>query len=328
MEVIPSVADESISSLANAIRQYPWYQAPDADVDCSVFSMLSIHERKMLAWLARHLPFGDACIVDAGCFLGGSTVALCHGLAGNPVADKSGKIVVYDMFVAPRNKYSLDAIGNGRTPGETVLDLFEANVATWRPFLDVRVGDFGEHAAPRDRIGLCFIDIAKTCDLNDHVVRTLFPRLIPGRSILIQQDYNDHSCPWVNVTMSRFAGHFEHLADVLSSRVYLYGSSIPPERLATPLRTEHSPESLLGLMDREIETCGNDVSRFFNQCSKAWLLFEFHGAEAAIAHLHSISPDQPWASSVPYANLVIEAIRVLRTADGLERHHRDYFHRL
>lgn len=328
MQPTPDVDSGDIRALVPAIKQYPWYLIPDADVDCTVFSMLSIHERKMLEWLARHLPFGDACIVDAGCFLGGSTVALCRGLAGNPGPEKSGKIVVYDMFVAPRNHYSLVAIGNGREPGDSVRDLFEAHVAGFRPFLDVRAGDVREQAAPREPIGLCFIDIAKDWDINDHVVKTLFSQLVPGRSILIQQDYNDHSCPWVNVTMARFADHFEHLADVLSSRVYLYSAPIPADRLATPLRTEHSPASLLELMDREIETCGNDTSRFFNRCTKAWLLFEFQGAEAAIAHLRAIAPEQPWASPEPYVNSVISAMQVHQTAEGLDRYQRTFFERL
>jgi len=322
------VEDRGFATIVSAISQYPWRLTPDTEVDGSVFSMLSIQELKMLDWLARHLPLEDACIVDAGCFLGGSTVALCRGLAANPGLEKLGKIHVYDMFVAPRNDYSLRAIGNGRQPGESVRDLFDANVTEFKRFLDVRAGDVRQQAAPRQSIGLLFVDIAKNWDINDHIVKTLFSKLVPGRSILVQQDYNDHSCPWVNLTMSRFATHFDHLVDVGSSRVYLYTKPIPLGRLATPLRIEHGAESLLALMDHEIETCGNEVSQFFNRCTKAWLLFEFKGASAAIDHLKGIASEQPWTSPEPYVNQVINGIGYLQDAEGLNRYQRMYFERL
>jgi len=315
----------TIDELAVAIKAAPWYGTPDSAVDESIFSMLPIQERKMLSWLAENLDFQDACVVDAGCFLGGSTMALCRGLARNPVPNKVGKITVYDMFVAPQDAYSLNAIGHGRTPGTSVLDIFEANVSGFRHFLDVRVGDFCEQTAPPEPISLCFVDIAKTWEVNDHVVRTFFPRLIPGRSILVQQDYNDHSCPWVNLTMARFAEHFEYLNDVRGSRIYLMRSPIPPSRLAIPLREECPPEMLLSLMNHEIETCGNETTRFFNACGKAWLIFEFEGTEAAIAYLQAIAERQPWESMEPYTNLVIGAMRSLQSVDGLRHYERMYF---
>lgn len=322
----PSI-DDGFRALVTDIKQYPWRVAPEVQVDESVFSMLSVQERKMLNWLARNLPIGDVCIVDAGCFLGGSTVALCRGLAGNPGLEKLGKIHVFDMFVAPRNQYSLHAIGNGRKPGDCVRDLFDSNVGEFYPFLNVKAGDVRQQAAPQQSIGLLFVDIAKDWDINDYVVKTLISKLVPKRSILIQQDYNDHSCPWINVTMQRFADHFEHLVDVGSSRVYLYNAPIPPDRLATPMRAEHSSGSILQLMDREIQTCGNSISHFFNLCTKSWLLFEFEGAEAAIAHLQAIASKQPWASPEPYVNIVINSILALRTAEGFKRHQQTYFER-
>jgi len=315
----------TIEELAVAIKAAPWYGMPDSAVDESVFSMLPIHERKMLTWLAEHMSFDDSGVVDAGCFLGGSTVALCRGLARNHVPDKVGKITVYDMFVAPQDAYSLEAIGQGRTPGASVLDIFERHVSEFRPFLDVRAGDFCEQTAPADPISLCFIDIAKTWEVNDHAVRTFFPRLIPGRTILVQQDYNDHSCPWVNLTMARFAQHFEYLNDVRGSRIYLMRSPIPPERLAIPLREECPPEKLVSLMNHEIETCGNETSRFFNACGKAWLIFECEGMEVAIAYLEEISSQQPWESPEPYTGLVIRAMRTLQSVAGLRRYERAYF---
>ncbi len=46
--------------------------------------MLSIEERQLLAWLAASHWEGRGAIVDGGCFLGGSTLALGRGLRENP----------------------------------------------------------------------------------------------------------------------------------------------------------------------------------------------------------------------------------------------------
>jgi hypothetical protein len=48
-----------------------------------------------------------------------------------------------------------------------------------------------------------------------------FPRLIPGRSVLIQQDYGWRYYQWGNVMMEVFKDHFTVLDDVAASRVYL-----------------------------------------------------------------------------------------------------------
>ena len=47
----------------------------------SIESMLTMSERKLLIALARDYYTGDGIIVDAGCFLGGSTLSLCAGIA-------------------------------------------------------------------------------------------------------------------------------------------------------------------------------------------------------------------------------------------------------
>jgi hypothetical protein len=45
--------------------------------------MLSIDERRLLYILARDYFRGDGAIIEAGCFLGGSTIALAAGVTEN-----------------------------------------------------------------------------------------------------------------------------------------------------------------------------------------------------------------------------------------------------
>ena len=229
--------------LIDLIRSQAWGGMPDCVVEQSVPSMLSITERKMLCWLAAHVQVFDGCIVDAGAFVGGSTFALATGLKKNPSFDGKRRLVVYDKFIVPNEPVTLGYLP-GYRPGDSVLGLFDSNIKQFSDLLDVRRGDFLRRRAPKENICLCFIDIAKTWELNDAVVAKLFPLLVPGLSVVVQQDYNDHSCPWVNMTMARFRDHFEWLCDDNGSRVFIYTRRIPIDDLQRPLRKFSDAEKM------------------------------------------------------------------------------------
>ena len=104
-----------------------WCREVDEHEDMgSMPSMLGNNERRMLHWWARELPLTDSgYIVDAGCFLGGSTNAFVTGLAKNPyVQEKFWRIHAYDMFIAPRENYSLELICHSKVPGDSVIEMF------------------------------------------------------------------------------------------------------------------------------------------------------------------------------------------------------------
>jgi len=307
------------------ILEYPWRALPDSVIDQDIASMLSLNERKMLHWLAAHVALHESCIVDAGCFIGGSTASLASGLAFNRTRAPASRIVVYDIFVAPDEAWSLRHLP-GRGPGHSIRDLFDANLSRFAALLDVRAGDFADATPPDGKIAICFLDIAKSWELNDRAVSELFAHLVPGRSILIQQDYNDHSCPWVNVTMARFAEHFTYLCDEGSSRVYRYERPIPQQEFERPLR-DLGMEQIIALARQEADTCGNEISRFFNLVSLGWLIFEEHGADAAISHLQSISHLQPWHSDEPYVQIPIGGIRLVSDIAGLRSYEKRVYQR-
>ena len=87
-----------------------------------------------------------------------------------------------------------------------------------------------------------------------------------------------------------------------------------------------SPKEARKIMIR-INKADDEVSRLFNLCSKAWLLFELEGAEAAMVHLRAIASQQPWASSEPYVSAVIKGIQTFQTVEGMNRHKQTYFKR-
>src|SRR5581483_8925374 len=60
-------------------------------------------------------------------------------------------------------------------------------------------------------IEILFVDIAKSWALNNWVLSETFPRLIPGTSVVIQQDYCHFVEWWLQVVMEYFSDRFEFL---------------------------------------------------------------------------------------------------------------------
>src|SRR5919108_4687169 len=83
--------------LRKLIRR-PWRDVtlpPDA---VGIPTMLSKAERRLLYSLARDHAGGDAAIVDAGSFLGGSTAALLAGVRDRPEPWPGPPVASYDLY--------------------------------------------------------------------------------------------------------------------------------------------------------------------------------------------------------------------------------------
>ena len=141
-----------------------------------VATMLSLQERRLLHFLT-HRHFADrGAVVDAGCFLGGSTVALAAGLRRWSAAAgraPTHKIQTYDLFAA-------EAWTIGRflpehmQPGESFRALFDAAVARYRDLVDVHQGDITTTVWPGWPVEILFIDCAKVPSVNDFIARIFF----------------------------------------------------------------------------------------------------------------------------------------------------------
>jgi hypothetical protein len=204
--------------LARYPAAQPWRSHKIRGVKLPV-AMQSAGELAMLHWLASRYYRGDGEIIDAGCFLGGSTVPLAAGLHANPlVADKARRINTYDLFILEdyaKKDYFPDP---GYEIGSSTLDVFERNVAPWRTAIEVFRGDILDFPWDGRPVELLFVDLSKESPINDFLVHNFFGRLIPGRSIVIQQDYVHEWLPWIQITMEYFKEYFEVLD-------YFYGGS-------------------------------------------------------------------------------------------------------
>ncbi|HEV2722269.1 MAG TPA: class I SAM-dependent methyltransferase, partial [Thermoanaerobaculia bacterium] len=228
-----------------------WRRKPVPAACTSVPTMLVPDELRLLNHLAEEVYRGDGAIVDGGAFLGGSTVALADGLLRNPRRWRFGaekRIHSFDRFEV--EEYMRGLFFPESTPiGTSFRAEFERNIAPVADLVEVHAGDLRDSRWNGGPIEILFIDIAKTPRTCDWITRHFFPHLIPGRSLVVQQDYL-YGCwtAWLQVTMELYADCFEYVCDTeVNSVVFRNIKPVPPDG---PLLRDLSIDEQSALMDR------------------------------------------------------------------------------
>jgi hypothetical protein len=299
-----SSVDPSASMLA--LERRPW---SDVELPAEVLrapSMLSQSERRALYVLARDYFQGAGRIVDAGCFLGGSTIALAAGLRDRAQEPENSAIVSYDLFrVEP---YTLEHFRDdlpSTSTGDSFRPAFDANLSGFPGRYDVREGDIREIGWSGEPIEILFLDIVKTWEISDSVLSDFFPHLIPGRSVLVQQDCLWGTHPWLQVTMEILREYFACVDWIDGSAIYLHTGAIPDEVLRVCMKDATPPETKLQMMDRAVERWSGEA-RAMAELSRASLLLELVGAGAAREQIGRVRREHPDATLVQVCATEIE----------------------
>jgi len=256
---------------------------------CKVPSMLTFSERALLYSLGRGLAPG-AAIVDAGCFLGGSTVSFALGVSEQLVQPRP-VIHSYDLFLVDHSASTHYAALIGDRPiGSDLRPVFEQVVgADLLPYVEVHGGDLTSHRWSGEPIDVLFVDVAKTWELNDHVMHEFFPALVPGRSVVVQQDYVHEWLPWIHITMQLLDSCFERIEVIQGSPSVVYGCTRQVKSSQLPEHLRDLPERRLEeLFDQAVAPYGGD-ERAIIECARAVMLAEFYGGDRAVAHLDDLA---------------------------------------
>lgn len=218
--------------------------------------MLLRKEVQLLYTLGKDYFGNWGHIIDAGCFLGGSTVALAQGVLNNPTYQRNprhGVIHSYDQFAV--ESYTVPRFFPEGTPlGSSFEATYRKNIADVADLVDVCAGDICQYGRFDEPIEILFIDVAKHWVLNDFVVWAFFPALVPQQSVVIQQDYlYEHWNGWLLVTMEYFADYFEILDHTdRNSVVFGYTRRIPDSMLKRNVVQSMSLKEITDLCDRAI----------------------------------------------------------------------------
>lgn len=236
------------------LQACPWKQVELPSELSEYPTMLWHPELQVLHWLAKHYVTGEGRIVDAGCFLGGSTAALATGLASRTDQSFDKAIASYDLFrVEPYTLGKFQEKLTEPTVGASFRSDFDRYIAPWSNFVEVREGDAIKHGWTGEPIEVLFLDVLKTWELNDFMMDQFLPSLIPGHTVIIQQDYNWGWAPWIHITMEVLAPYVEVLDSMLCSVVYVLTRPIPKKLFGAKLQSRLSGPEKMALMNRAVE---------------------------------------------------------------------------
>lgn len=264
-------------------------------------SMISAPEKRFLYGLAKHYYRGEGIIVDAGIFLGASTRCFDDGLRENPHlakgrAIKDRPIVSFEKGIAFSTAIPL--FKQYRVPFDIKdRDSFAPAIQHYlepaKDLVDLRIGDIMQTAEDLDLpIEICFLDVLKRPEIGAYCVDKFFPKLIPGRSIVVQQDYFFPGLPYIKTDQEFLRSHFVYIGEIWATAAFLCTSKIPQSEIEA-LRRGLGAEEQVRLASIAMQRTTDPARRFMMAVSKLRVVREELGREAARDCLRQIISDFP-----------------------------------
>ncbi len=253
--------------------------------------MISPEERAALYYTTLNHYRGDGVIVDAGCFLGASTACFAAALNARGATPRKA-VHSYDMgVIGSPQMVRLANQASGREDfkkGDSFASLIEAQVAPYQAHVDLRIGDIVAHIAEPDPIEILFIDVCKSAPINATVTRATFPRLLPGRSIVVQQDYMHEWLPWLPITMGHFADRFAYLGAAGGSAFFLCERAISETEAAFDPWSGLDAEASLATFDAGLPERLDADQAYLLAMARAILMRRHYGLESGVEAMQTI----------------------------------------
>ena len=214
-------------------------------------SMTSLEERKVLSYLAEKYYQGQGEIIDLGSGIGGTVYPLALGLHNNKlVSSKHQRIHAYDIFT-PLDK-SITARGstlyfsqknsNNKVKfsfkNDSYLDIFVENCQNYSDYIKINDSDITLLTWNKKPIEIIHIDIAKTIHIWKHLVGEFFDSLIPGKSIIIHQDFKRVRLPWLIYSMGFILPYVQLIDPVINGTLYCRLIKPLPQKLIDYLKLD------------------------------------------------------------------------------------------
>jgi hypothetical protein len=253
-------------------------------------AMTSPAERAFLYHLAAEYYEGAGLILDGGAFLGASAACLAAGLRKNRAAALPDRpIISVDHCVAGHNtgpffkRHGLRPIA----AGEMFDDLVRSHTREYADLIDFRVGDIVEVGAVDAPIEILFLDVLKFPRVCDFAIEAYFPRLIPGRSIIVHQDYFIDADPWIRERQEMLAPYFAYVGEIGPSAVFHLTRAIPDAVLRKTLASLSLDESLRLLSAAE-QRSTDPNRRALCALTRVWRSAEIGGPDAGAHALEGV----------------------------------------
>jgi hypothetical protein len=195
-------------------RRYKKYRQPQG-----LWSMTIPYELAFCESYARECFSGEGRMVDLGCWYGATTFSLARGLKRNWRARNNRLIEGFDLFVW---SIWMDPIADHiKMPrlyqdGESFFHDAQKLLAPYKNVVRLYQQDLMEYEPATGPVELLFVDAMKSWPLAKKIVTGFFPLLIPGRSIVVQQDFvfHDPIAATSHLLMWRLRDHFEWIHQI------------------------------------------------------------------------------------------------------------------
>jgi uncharacterized protein YbaR (Trm112 family) len=209
--IIPEVSDKKVyDRMIDPEQKKEFLTFPLSEKLKNFPAMLGEEEKKLPAWMSVKAAAMTGTMVELGCYLGGSTMALLEGALNSSATKKEGKLIhSYDLFTANAFMVEHSLRDHGVNEGESFLHVYKKLMNDYECHIECHAGNILEQSWKGEPINLLYVDILWDWNINQHVFNNFYSSLRPG-STLIHQDYVYSWYPWLPVSMEWLveAGYF------------------------------------------------------------------------------------------------------------------------
>jgi hypothetical protein len=220
----------------------------------NLVGMVDIPIREYCFEFGKNGYSGQGALIDLGSWLGSSIIPLIKGLNKNLCIDKSfAKVHAYDAFVWYENMNqsahtSIPPYLHSYKVGDDFSAGFIEQLGNLNTQVHIHKGNLEDAFWNKQPIEYLFIDAMKDWEVAVHVVYTFFPFLIPGKGIIIHEDFCHHYTSWIHLIQFRLKDYFQPIENLQNSTGVGF-------KLVKPLPdlTKIIPQFFNDFSDKEIE---------------------------------------------------------------------------
>ncbi|MEP1447179.1 MAG: class I SAM-dependent methyltransferase [Paraglaciecola sp.] len=257
---------------------------------CEHPGMISNAERSLLFNLAKHYFQNQGTIIDAGAFLGASTVCFAQGLKEANITNIKHKAIWSFEKGIVRNNFQRFVEAFDLQPhfiGDSFTETFLALTANYVDYYKIHFSDILDYTHPiENNVEIAFLDILKTEKVCRHCIEQFFPALLEG-AYVIQQDYFFDQLPFIKYTQEAFSEFFSYEGQVNSSALFKLNRPITKENVVNVLDSL-SPSDAMDLHIQAEKRTNNNERAYFMQLSRAWLLADIGKLSEAKKHYRKV----------------------------------------
>jgi hypothetical protein len=210
--------------------------------------MISKDERRLLYAIGSCYYSGSGVLVDAGAFLGAATCALATGIKDNfrfQSSELPSKVIQcyelglwdsegFDKYVDKGSDLFQSALSTKRyTDRESFAPLLRTLLEEYSELVDLRLGDIAKLITADRPVELVFYDCLNTYESDYAVFKALAGNFVPGRTLVIQQDYFYEGAIDAKLRQEYFSNYFKYLGSVQTTAVFRYQKAIPSEDISS-----------------------------------------------------------------------------------------------